>query len=612
MRKNQKRKLLVAVFSLALLAGLLPQMAFAADPIATDVVIHKMAVQQGTAAVDHDGSELATPPGTPLAGVQFKYWVVADDVTDAQKSQLAGLRDLAAAEAYAAANPSVLSNPQTTAATGADGTVRLNNMAEGKYFFAEVSNPAIEISDYVGVPFLLELPAMKPDGTAYYGTGANAMHVYPKNVIATPGLDVETRNSDGDPIGPSEMDLYKWNEDTGEWEYVDPFTLPNGTITLEDLESGKYKLVNTKAPDGYLVDDRPIYFDVDNGQITFPDYGPDGEPNNPKAGFEPGDGSKNDTLFLTMEEEPKPEKAVDGTDEASYQIGDTITWEVTIPVPNEIADYEYYRIVDTLDSQLSWVGNGNVTVLAGSTALPASAYTASISGQVLTISFAPSALVAYQGQIITITYDTVINATAVMGQPVKNNVSLEFNNGHGGEGTTVPEEPPAVWTGGIKFLKVDGNSQTMMLSGAEFKIATNAAGTDFIKWNAELIAANSAGSFVTPVDGNDIVMVSNASGQFEIKGLAGGTYYLVEVKAPLDSSGHPYNLMRDPAAFEITKTSYEANASDGVKILNRQGWTPPMTGGMGTLLFTLVGCALMTLGAFLFFRKRKETQGAAS
>ncbi|MDR2715511.1 MAG: SpaH/EbpB family LPXTG-anchored major pilin, partial [Coriobacteriaceae bacterium] len=296
-----------------------------------------------------------------------------------------------------------------------------------------------------------------------------------------------------------------------------------------------------------------------------------------------------------------------------YQIGDPITWEVTIPVPSEIGDYEYYRIVDTLDSQLSWVGNGNVVVKAGATTLTSpAAYSTSISGQTLTVNFVPSALKAYEGQTLTITYDTVINATADMGQLAKNNVSLEFNNGHGGEGTTVPDLPPAVWTGGIKFLKVDGQNQNMTLPGAEFKIATNAAGTDFIKWNAELIAANSTGSFVTPATGQDIVMVSNANGAFEIKGLAGGTYYLVEIKAPLDSNGRPYNLMRDPAPFEITKTSYGANASDAVKILNNQGWAPPMTGGMGTLLFTLVGGALMALGVVLFFRKKKETASAIS
>ena len=609
-RKAQTKKLLAAVFSLALIVGLLPGTAFAADPIATDVVIHKRQVSSGTTALPHDGTELTSAPGIPMPGIIFKYWTVSDSVTDAQKGVLAGLSTLAEVEAYAAANPSVLSNPQTTGATNAQGTVTVANMAEGKYIFAEMSNPSISVAEGVGVPFLLELPAMKPDRTAYFGTGANALHAYPKNVLATPGLDVETRTTlEGGPYPEVRLGGTQFELQDKDGNHIEDFMLPNGFATIEDLPEGDYRLVNTVVPDGYLVDNRPIYFSVENGQIIWDEDGK----GNPNSGFEPGTDGNNDLIWLDIAKIPYPNKALSGTDakEASHSIGDVISWTVAIPVPRDIAEYNTYQIVDTLDSQLLWVGNGNVAVIAGGSIVPSSAYTSSTSGQALIINFIPSALVVYEGETLTVTYDTMLNGTAIVGgELAKNNVDLNFDNGHGAMGTTKPPDTPGVWTGGVKFVKIERWRPDVKLPGAEFKIATNAAGTDFITWNADLIYANSAGSFASPTVGQDIVMVSDAQGRFEIKGLAAGTYYLVEIKAPI-VDGTVYNLMRDPAPFEISKTSWSASADGAVQIANNKGWAPPSTGGIGTILFTIIGAALMGLAVLVFLRKKKEVPSAS-
>lgn len=36
---------------------------------------------------------------------------------------------------------------------------------------------------------------------------------------------------------------------------------------------------------------------------------------------------------------------------------------------------------------------------------------------------------------------------------------------------------------------------------------------------------------------------------------------------------------------------------------NKSGWVLPSTGGMGTMLFTVVGLVLMAVAAFVFFRR---------
>ena len=37
---------------------------------------------------------------------------------------------------------------------------------------------------------------------------------------------------------------------------------------------------------------------------------------------------------------------------------------------------------------------------------------------------------------------------------------------------------------------------------------------------------------------------------------------------------------------------------------NKSGWIIPATGGMGTIIFTVVGLLLMVTAAFIFFRKK--------
>jgi len=615
-------RLMGVVCAIALATGFLPQAA-AADSIITDVVIHKMSVDSGTGLVQHSGEEITDFKGTnlegstPLEGVVFKYWKIADTATPSQLAAIMGLSSISQCEAYAAANPTLLSDGTTTAATGADGTVRINSMEEGRYLFAEVNGASLNVNEYVGVPFVLELPAMKASGTAYFGTGSNALHVYPKNVLRSPGLDIETRDDNGTllggaRIGSSEF-LVSVKEGPGSYTPLSAIgtggkvVLPTGLLTLANLPAGEYQLVNVTAPTGYLIDDRPIYFSVSGGVVSFDSTG-----SNPKSYFSAGTDDDNDIITLLLRKEPDdPIKVVDGELEASYQIGQAITYTVALGIPSDIAEYETYRMTDTLDNQLSWAGTdseGDVLVKSGSTTLIEDThYIKTVDAQTLALEFDPATLAPFAGATITITYKVVINESAIMGRDLENNVVFEFDNGHGDGGSKMPP-PPVIWTGGAVFVKVDGKNPKVFLPGAEFKIANDAAGTSFVTWTAALIAVNPSGSFVTPAAGADIIMVSDTDGKFEIKGLASGTYYLVETKAPTVGTT-TYNLLKEPAAFVVTKTSFEAG--EEFVIQNKAGIQIPQTGGIGTTIFTITGAFLMAVAVFLF-RRKKNTQAKTS
>lgn len=615
-----KKRIISAICAVALAVGLVPVTnAFAADPITTDLVIHKMKVDSGTSLDTHNGEEITDFTGTNLdgattmQGVKFKYWTISSTATAAQMAAIQGLTTIEEIEAYASANPTVLTGGTETAATNASGIVNVNGLAEGKYIFGELNGAANNVTEYLGVPFLLELPAMKSSGTAYFGTGANALHVYPKNVLQHPGLDIKTVDESNAQIGGAKFLVQQYNSATSAYETVTSIgtngeiSLPTGFITLADLPAGHYQLVNTLAPPGYMSDDRPVKFDVAGGVVTFD------ATSSPLASFT-APATPADNPLITIKFLKKPDVTKTESSGGTERIGETVTWTVSLDVPTAIEDYQIFSMTDTIDSRLDFLGLTSITVkVDGADLISGTHYTATYVGNKMTVAFVPTTLSTYVGKKIIVTYGTKINETAVMGQEIPNDVELSFDNGHGAvaiPGDPVnppikPPTPPTVWTGGAKFKKVDGNNTAVALPDAEFKIASDAAGTTFLTWTQDLIDANDVSKFVTPLPGADITMKSGADGTFEIKGLKGGTYYLVETKAP-SVGGTQYNLLRDPAAFVITQTSYET--SETMSVENRSGLEIPKTGGIGTVIFTIVGIALMGVAAMMFRRKKEASK----
>lgn len=123
-------------------------------------------------------------------------------------------------------------------------------------------------------------------------------------------------------------------------------------------------------------------------------------------------------------------------------------------------------------------------------------------------------------------------------------------------------------------------------------------------------------------DKDVVILTSNEQGQFEITGLKYGTYYLKEKTAPKD-----YALREDFIEFVVKKGSYngqpegvthkhigydsDTDTIKGQQIENKKV-TIPQTGGIGTVIFTVVGVMLMVGAAFaLKRRKEDELEGLA-
>ncbi|HEM6121913.1 TPA: isopeptide-forming domain-containing fimbrial protein, partial [Streptococcus suis] len=101
--------------------------------------------------------------------------------------------------------------------------------------------------------------------------------------------------------------------------------------------------------------------------------------------------------------------------------------------------------------------------------------------------------------------------------------------------------------------------------------------------------------------------VSSTDGKFEVKGLNAGTYQLVETKAP-----DGYALLTSPIEFQVGLGTWTDNSETAIdehqRVVNKKV-TIPQTGGIGTLIFTVVGLSAMVF-AFIAMKKRQSEEEA--
>lgn len=113
-----------------------------------------------------------------------------------------------------------------------------------------------------------------------------------------------------------------------------------------------------------------------------------------------------------------------------------------------------------------------------------------------------------------------------------------------------------------------------------------------------------------------VVFVSDSKGGFEVTGLYAGKYQLEEIKAP-----EGYALNDKAIDFEVKHGSYKSSKGDteleytstdkitddyGLKVPNKKV-TIPQTGGIGTIIFTAIGLAIMA-SAVIAIKKRQATE----
>ena len=365
-------------------------------------------------------------------------------------------------------------------------------------------------------------------------------------------------------------------------------------------------------------------------------------------------------------EVPTVEKTIndtlDGTytDVEDFDINDTAyyKWEGTLPSNLKSYNSYFYKFNDTLPTGLLFLEfqqiyieghDGNLVhkfyditdSVDTNDTLPVG-ITESVDGQNVTLEF-NDLLTLYKSilptQKIVVKYTARVTRDALVAQPMTNSVYVNFSNNPNGDGIgdtgTTPPDVAHAFTFQITVDKYDADKPSTKLPGAEFVLYYERTVSDaVVKYYAQVITEEmiAAGGEINglPVDADDLgvvygwtdditqasVLDTDANGSLNVRGLDEGIYYLKETKAPTG-----YNLMETPVQIKIIPSytasgdemsvtvSYEvdsiAQSSNTVGVRNSSGSTLPVTGGVGTTMFYVVGGLLVAAAVVMLISKRR-------
>ena len=531
--------------------------------------------------------------------------------------------------------------------TNGEGIAEFKNLELGFYVVVETTTPD-KVTTPVE-PFIVSVPMTTKDGDNWLYD----VHVYPKNKTTYGEVTLEKKGNNTELLSGVKFVLQKWNATESTWEnaknetgvegvqFGELTTDDNGKITVDGLSQGKYRFIEINRGDnnsGYIMDGATTYvFTVTkDGMIKVGDADPVANAtinvNNEKPN-------------MTKEVQDRATKA--WKHDTDYNVGDMVPYKITIDVPSNITKLQELTLTDTpknLEDNLN-----SVEVKCGDVTLKKDTnYTIgpdTANGEGFKITFKTSTMGDYAGKKIVVTYNAkLLDSADTTTVENPNTAKLEYSNQilpdtddrsnpnkPGEPGKDAIKDTATVYTFKLSINKRANSKTGDPLAGIKFDLykevskgTTGAASAEDVK-NAGLDGKKTwmkIATLTTKKDGTD-----------EKSGLANGTYYLVETKTV-----GGYNLLKAPVEVkldivyttttkkeyvteengvktlvknEIEKTTFTENGakSTGIHtetIINKKGFELPITGGMGTVLFSIAGFALMAGAAFVLLKGRRK------
>lgn len=292
-----------------------------------------------------------------------------------------------------------------------------------------------------------------------------------------------------------------------------------------------------------------------------------------------------DIVIKTKNSYPTVNKTIPETDK-SAQIGDDITYTITITVPESAND----QIVLT-DSMTNGLTYKEVVSVSNGTADVQHTMKEDENAHGFTMTFAKDEIVANQGNTITVTYKATLNKDAVVGEAGEddsndNTASIKYGNNYESKPVTVETD-----TQKFTFDKVDG-TDNKKLPGAKFELRRDGTALPLVEVTAgeayRIAEAGETGTVTEITTTGKVITISGVDGDI--------TYQLFETKAPTG-----YELPANPS------TDVKANTANTleVTIKNNKGTELPSTGGMGTTILYIVGGLLVVGCGIMLVAKKK-------
>ena len=331
-------------------------------------------------------------------------------------------------------------------------------------------------------------------------------------------------------------------------------------------------------------------------------------------------------------------------DKETVSIGQVVEYTVTGTIPDTTGYNQYqYIIHDELSKGLDFVKNAagetlddaakvNVAITfketsvtdKGTAPTTATLDTANNRKMSLDLSEWVRDNQANKGKEFTVTYYAKVNKDAVVIE--KNKAQLEYGNKPGETTKTTPSEAKTP-TYPLDILKVKKDSSPEeILAGAHFTLYASGVDGSIDETKPIKVTKDAEGKYSYAADQastdpsviTDMVTVATkfegTGYNLHINGLAAGTYYLKETKAP-----EGYNKLTDAIKVTITKSTtadennWTLTVDKGtvggkiVKVENSTGSLLPSTGGRGAIAFAVIAAILVFGVAVSFIRdKRKE------
>lgn len=622
------KKMLAGMLSAAMVMSTMTVSAFAAQtttPSTIDtaksgsITIHKYEYN-GNEEIKGTGSEKDKAPdgAKALEDVGFTIYKVADE------------KDL---EKYYSINPTALPSVKdyTTEkgeikgtkvgdeiTTDKDGIAKFENLALGFYVVVETKTPD-KVTTAIK-PFLVSVPMTTTDGDNWLYD----VHVYPKNKTTYGGVTLEKQgNTEKDKLAGVTFVLqkktaYTWTDVTTSERDENDLNLVtdgNGQIRVDGLSQGTYRFIEKDRGnnDGYIMDGvTPYEFIVGaDGQITYN-----------------GETKKNITITVKNEKPDLTKKVKDRTNGewkqySDYNVGDKVPYKITVKVPSNITKLKYFTVTDTPTNLKDDVNTVEVKVKDENTAVEEEAYTVAEAGNGFTVTFDPTKMTSYAGKELVITYSAELLSTAkttIEGN--SNTAKLEYSNkilpDTGNPGKDTIKDKAIVYTFKLNIIKKANSAEGAALGGVKFDLYKEVPKETEGTVTPEDVKGAGLDTSKTWLKVATDLTTDSEKGEVSCSGLANGTYYLVETKTVKD-----YNLLKAPVKVNlkveyvtttengVTKTKFTENnkPSDGTHtetIINKKGFQLPTTGGMGTLLFSVIGVIVMIAAAFILLKGRKK------
>ncbi|HEM4672879.1 TPA: SpaH/EbpB family LPXTG-anchored major pilin, partial [Streptococcus suis] len=638
------------------------------DTHQTKVVVHKVLMsKQDLESFDHDakqqthkydGTQIQQGTFTnyfgtsaqEIAGVNFKVWKKVDQAQGnvTKTGTELGITGEGVDENYQLMDGEYGTTGVNTRAgnTGAEFT-----LPNGTYIFVEDkenspyynkqegNDKGSELTEAKAVPFRLVLPVTKPDGTGYFDSTTNPLHVYPKNTEDKPTVTKEFAE------GGTQTKNVAIGE---EINYKITTKIPKGssykTIVWEDLmvEGLDYKL------NSLVIAYKEVESLEKNTHYTVTED---------KRGFMV---KVNETGLRAIEEAAKTQ---DVNITLTYKAVLNDSAKVDTEIPNQVKFHYGNRPREDKNDEPEpvtpkeeggkikiqinkvWADNSqdkSATFVVYEKESGTKIGEVTVSAGQGSVEFTNDAMKSDK-QYIVVEKDVngyIPTYTQEVGAD-KGHILTVTNNPSDNPPPLVPDKPKVI-THGKRFIKTDNqdNFGGEKLLGAEFvvtndqnqylalKSATtqaealrnyNQAEQDYIaavKANngqadtkkatrdAAYEALNMQWEWVQD-ENQAFKFISSKDGKFEVKGLKAGSYHLKEIKAP-----EGYALPSDTIPFQVSQGSWGSdetvNTTNFQQVKNKK-ITIPQTGGIGTVVFTVVGLSTMVF-AFIAMKKRQAEE----